>query len=61
MAEIRTIIIAASDASPEMRAIADYLCDGVDDDVEFHAAIKDLDSGGVIKLYGTFNFTDEND
>ncbi|MHA1286991.1 MAG: right-handed parallel beta-helix repeat-containing protein [Candidatus Thorarchaeota archaeon] len=45
-----TVVVAASDASAESKAQADYVCDGTDDQVEIQAAIDSLPSGGVIKL-----------
>lgn len=57
-ASVRTAtrIVAATDASAEMKAVADYLCDGVADDVQINAALASLPaSGGVVLLSeGTF-------
>ena len=36
------IFIASADASDAQKAAADYVCDGVDDDVQFQQAIDDL-------------------
>ena len=55
----RTIIIAAPDASPEMRAVADYLTTGSGDSAIFAAAVDALPSGGVLYPCGTFDFTEE--
>lgn len=51
-----SIIIAASDASDEDKARADYICDGIDDQVELQAAIDTACSLGVsCHMIGTFN------
>ena len=52
-----TLIVAASDSLHPERA--DYVCDGVDDQVEIQAAVDALpdDGGKVILLDGLFNFT----
>ncbi len=57
---IPTIIIAAPDSSPEMRAVADYLTTGSGDSAIFAAAVEALPSGGVLYPRGTFDFTEEN-
>lgn len=54
------IIVAASDSSPEGLAIANYICDGIADDVQIQAAIDAVavypsGRGKVILLEGTFN------
>ena len=36
---MKTIYIAASDASDKEKALADYVCDGVADQVEIQAAV----------------------
>ena len=41
-----TLVVAASDASAKSKARADYVCDGVADDVEIQAAIAALPSPG---------------
>jgi len=53
-------IIAASDSSDLNKSKADYICDGVDDQVEIQAAIDELPSeGGKIQLLeGNFNISD---
>jgi parallel beta-helix repeat protein len=53
-----TIFIAASDARPEVKALADYVCTGVNDDVVISQAISMLPaSGGRIRLSeGNFVF-----
>ena len=58
---IPTIIIAAPDALPDMRAIADYLTTGLDDSAIFAAAIEALPSGGRLLPCGTFDFTEHHD
>lgn len=46
-----TIVVAASDSSAKSKAQADYVCDGIDDQVEIQAAINALpDAGGKILL-----------
>ena len=62
-----TFFVAASAARPEVKARADYVCDGVADQEEINAAITALDElapawgeGGVIQLSGgTFYCTDQ--
>lgn len=51
-----TKVIAASDSSDESKQAADYVCDGVDDQVETLAAIDALPASGgeIILLEGTF-------
>lgn len=53
-------LIAASDSSARMKAKADYVCDGVADNVEIQAAIDALpDTGGRVFLAeGTFYIDD---
>ncbi len=54
-----TFLVAASDASPSVKARADYVCDGTADDVQIQAAIDALpaygDGGSVILSAGNFN------
>jgi parallel beta-helix repeat protein len=52
-----TLTIAASNATAKSKAAADYVCDGVADEVEINAAIESLDGiGGCVELSeGTFN------
>jgi len=54
-----TIVVAAYNSSTSSKAQADYICDGVDDQVEIQAAIDALPSGGgKIKLTeGIFNLS----
>jgi len=51
-----TLVVAASDASGRVRGQADYVCDGVDDQVEIQNAIHALPAaGGTVTLSeGTF-------
>ncbi|MDY6835112.1 MAG: hypothetical protein SVY53_09980 [Chloroflexota bacterium] len=51
-----TVVVAASDSSPQSRAEADYICDGVDDQVEINTAIGELPTigGKVLLMEGTF-------
>ena len=51
-----TLVIAASDSSAKSKAQADYVCDGVDDQIQIRAAITELPVSGTrtIKLMGTF-------
>lgn len=53
-------LVAASDASAEVKAKADYVCDGSADQVEIQAAINaaQLEGGGAIQLSeGTFQLS----
>ena len=55
------ITVAASDTDPAYAALADFVCDGVDDDVEINQAIEVSNStlgGYVFLLPGTFYTTD---
>jgi len=45
-ARAATFTVAASDATPKVRETADYLCDGVADNVQIQAAIDALPAGG---------------
>ena len=51
-----TLVVAASNSSAKSKAQADYVCDGVDDQVEIQAAIDALPNGGgkIQLLEGTF-------
>lgn len=50
------IYVCASDSTDEEKEYADYLCDGVNDEVEIMNAIKKLNPYGVVVLSsGTFN------
>ncbi|KKL83236.1 hypothetical protein LCGC14_1976760, partial [marine sediment metagenome] len=58
-----TFLVAASDARDQIKAVADYVCDGVDDHVEINAAwvaVQALNIGGgrVVLSAGTFLITD---
>lgn len=56
VARTATKIVAASNATPQEKAGADYLCDGTADNVEIQSAITALTSGGLVSLStGTFN------
>ncbi|MCL0029783.1 right-handed parallel beta-helix repeat-containing protein [Dehalococcoidia bacterium] len=52
-----TIVVAASNSSPQSKAQADFVADGVDDQVTIQAAIDALPAGGgkVLLLEGTFH------
>lgn len=52
-----TVVVAASDASEKSKTQADYVCDGVDDQVEIQAAIDSLPSGGgkVVLTEGNYS------
>ena len=54
-----TFVVASVGASAQSIAQADYVCDGVDDDVEIQAAIDALPANGgkVVLLEGTFNIS----
>ena len=43
---VDTIIIAASDSSAEDKNCADYVCDGVNDEVEIQNAVNDIANNG---------------
>jgi hypothetical protein len=55
-------VIAASDAPANVKAQADYVCDGVSDNVQIQAALDILESdpyGGIVQLTnGLFNISD---
>ncbi len=52
------LVIAASDSSAASKAQADYICDGVDDQIEIQAALNRLTSGGTVHLAaGTYYCT----
>ncbi|MEN6519204.1 MAG: hypothetical protein ABFC38_13695 [Methanospirillum sp.] len=55
-----TISVAAADAPAEVRASADFVCDGVDDQLEINRAFAALPwDGGTVRLSaGTFHCTD---
>ena len=51
-----TLTVAASDSTELSKTRADYVCDGVDDQVEIQAALAALPEGGMVVLSdGTFN------
>lgn len=54
---IATLFVAANNSLDKCRAQADYICDGVADDVQINAALNDLPAhGGMVVLSeGTFN------
>lgn len=58
VAHFMHIVVAASDAPAKAKAMADYICDGVDDHIQILAAIEtatSLAGGGVVELSaGTF-------
>ncbi len=51
-----TLVVAANDASTASKVQADYVCDGVEDDVQIQLALDALPSGGgtVQLLEGTY-------
>lgn len=53
-----SLVVASKDSTGKKRA--DYICDGIDDQVEIQKAINALPlSGGMVELLeGTFNFSD---
>lgn len=55
-----TISVAAADAPAEVRAAADFVCDGVDDQLEINCAFDALPwDGGTVRLSaGTFRCAD---
>jgi hypothetical protein len=57
VARTATYVVAASDAPAHVKAQTDYVCDGVDDQVEIQAAIDALPAGGgrIVLLEGTYN------
>ena len=55
------ITVAASDTQPEIQECANYICDGVNDELEIQAAIDllgNFPAGTVILLPGTFSTSD---
>lgn len=51
----REVWVAGHDASQWFKDCADYLCDGIDDGVQFDAAMERLGSeGGTVVTSGTF-------
>jgi len=56
-----TLVVAAANASAASKAVADYVCDGVDDQVELNAAraaLQALGGGKLVLTEGTFTFSD---
>jgi hypothetical protein len=57
-----TLVVAASDSSALSKSMADYVCDGIDDNVQIQAAIdairvgtpSDATGGGVVLTEGNF-------
>lgn len=54
-----TLVVAASDSSAKSKAQADYVCDGVNDQIEIQAAIDTLQKGNIVLLDGTYNLNPE--
>lgn len=50
------ITVAASDTAANLKALADYVCDGTDDHVEFNTALAQ--GGKVVSLDGSFTPSD---
>lgn len=52
-----TVVVAASNSAPEDKEIADYVCDGKNDEVEIQAALNTFasKSGTVLLCNGTYN------
>jgi len=57
-----TLVVAASNATLLERTYADYVCDGVNDEVQIQAAIDALPSAGgtVVLSEGTFHIDNKN-
>jgi hypothetical protein len=55
--QIPTVLIAANDAPVNIKAIANYVCDGVNDDIEFMQAQTDIGTGKINASKGTFTFS----
>ncbi|KKN26530.1 hypothetical protein LCGC14_0873570, partial [marine sediment metagenome] len=58
-----TYLVAASNTRPDIRVLADYVCDGVDDEEEINAALAAVQAsssdGGIVQLTdGTFSCAD---
>ncbi len=49
------ILVAGSDAPTRINTIADYVCDGTDDEVEINAAIADANGDLPVMLVGSFS------
>jgi parallel beta-helix repeat protein len=54
--QVNGLTVAASDASAEARASADYVCDGTNDEVQIQAAIDALGSTGGKVILSAGNF-----
>lgn len=54
---LQTAVLAPVDATSTEKARADFVCDGVDDHIEFHQAMTDLGTNGgkLALLPGNFN------
>src|SRR3990167_5637602 len=61
--KVATKSVAASDADPETKLFADYVCDGTADDGQIQAAIDGLPAGGgkVVLSDGTFSIAAQID
>ena len=57
LGRIATRTVAASDASSTAKALADYVCDGVADQVEINAALADIATPGGVVLLSEGRFT----
>lgn len=53
-----TLVVAASNTSSASKSSADYVCDGINDEVEIQAAIDYLSAGGGYGLGGTVQLTE---
>ena len=47
-----TLLVASNQASDEVKEGADYVCDGIGDEVEIQDAVDSLTGGGTIQLVG---------
>jgi len=58
-AQSATFVVAASNANSKVKEYADYICDGVDDQVQIQAAIDALPStgGSILLSNGQFNIS----
>ena len=53
-----TVVVASKTSPAEDRANADYVCDGIDDQVEINAALATPPAAGLVLLLdGTYNIT----
>ena len=57
VARSATLIVAASDASPQSKLGADYVCDGIADEEEIQAALGALPAGGGVVQLSEGEFT----